>query len=77
MLPGLAGHNLLGHAWRQWTGRFILVSAHRNPSAARRALLQEKDVEVVSTDGVVRRSAVQIHDKDQIISPRQGNLFFT
>ena len=39
------------------------------------ALLQEKDVEVVSPDGVVRRSAAQIHDKDQIIPPRQRKLF--
>ncbi len=31
------------------------------------ALLQKKDVEVASLEGVVRRSAAQMHDKDQII----------
>lgn len=39
------------------------------------ALLLEKDVEVMSPDGVVRRSAAQIHDKDQIIPTRQRKLF--
>lgn len=50
------------------------ASAHHYREAVG-ALLHEKDVEVVSPEGVVRRSAGQIHDKDQIIPPRQRKLF--
>jgi three-Cys-motif partner protein len=39
------------------------------------ALVLEKDIQVVSPEGVVRRSYSQINDKDQIMQPRQRKLF--
>ena len=39
-------------------------------------LLQMKEIEVVGQDGTERRSAVRIHDSDQLLPPKQRSFVF-
>lgn len=62
-------------------GKLFAHTCNNSPASAQiyreavGALVLEKDVHVVNPNGVIRRSAAQIHDNDQIIPSRQRKLF--
>lgn len=62
-------------------GELFSTTCNNSPASAeiyRKAigqLIKFKDVEVISQDGSQRKSPNTIHDKDQIIAPRQKSLF--
>jgi hypothetical protein len=62
-------------------GELFSTTCNSSPASAKiyreaiGKLIELKEVEVISPDGVIRRSSNTIHDKDQVVAHRQRSLF--
>jgi hypothetical protein len=63
-------------------GELFATTCNSSPASAQiyreavSSLVQHKEIEVIGQDGAERRSALRIHDTDQILPPKQRHFIF-